>query len=402
MASENISEKFNEQLSAMIKSENGAAVSSRLVQLRPVTSNVVSSALTGDVIYQYSTGTGEYVDLSKCFQVLRHTFSSTTDYIRVENLCDCAFNRAQLYLNGIMVCSSNNYTQDAIISKRIAKCGGKNKAFGEIDYSADGVMTASNIADGTYESISGLDALFLNTGKSIFVPPNTDIRFIFSADSLMLYKATLGDGSDSTTTLAINDIFMRLNSILSEIPPPADYLIKFLTLDSFKTAVTSANHFQQVQVKPNIVKIGCVFQSSAAESASYTKAYNACHFTWATDGDAEAKELYTLYFKCGSQVIPSERLDVSTYGRRIAYIDFLSENKHDETDAPETLSEWQYQGPVFCYRVVKSMQDSIQNVELVGTFKATPAANSILFSVNEQIVKLSYQNGIPSGVSVAI
>lgn len=402
MASENV-DNLDRQLKSLIRSENGSGVSQRVIQLRPTTNNIVSSALRGDVIYQYTTSSGEFVDLSKLFHVLRYTCSSTTDFIRLDDLVDCVFNRAQLYLNGAYVSGSNNYTQDAIISKRVCKGLKKNKGYGNLDFIADGAATATSaVEDLAYESVGGLDALFLNTGKSVYIPPFTDIRMVFSADSNYIYKSAIGDGVDSTTTLAINDLFLRFNSIIADVQLPSNYMIKLNILDSFKTSIGAAAHNQQVTVRPNIVKVGAIFQSTGAESESLTKAYNTPHFTYATDGQGGATQLYTLYFKVGSQVLPSERLDVSTYGFRLAHNDFLSENQFLNTCSPEKLSDWLNQGPIYTYRVIKGIADSVQTIELNCTFKAQPAANSILFSINEQFVSLQYQNGVPSGTQTAI
>lgn len=398
---ENISDEFSRQLTTGPRGENDKCHQSRILQLRPITTNIVDKKINGEIIYNYSTSENEFLDLSKCYQNLRYKTTTTTDKIKLENLIDCVFNRAQIYVNGKVIAASNNYTQDAVFSKRVSKSGAKNLAFGNLTYE-DSAIPVTYDTDRYYESIGGLDALFLNTGRSHYIPPNSDVRFVFSADSDGFEKSIQGDGVDSTALLEVYDLFMRVCLVHSNQALPENYQLRLLTIDSFKTAITGQNLTQQFSIKSYLVKIGAAFQSTTIAD-SKIKIFNANHFTYGDDAEVNGtKRLNTIYFKAGSEVIPAERLDVTTYGLQMAHNDFLIENHQDGFDAPETLTQYRNQGPVFCYRVVKNPSNIIANVELNATFSGTPVASAFLFAVNEQVVTFIYENGIKATTTTAI
>lgn len=401
MSKTNISEDFTKQYNGDIPSENGVCSSGRIVTLRPVTSNIsAAGALYGEVRFTYTTGSNEYVDIAKCQIVLKYTTSDITNLVILEDLVDCAFSRGQLYLNDKMVAQSTNYTEDAVFNKRISNSAGKNNGFGNLTY-LDDVAAATTLPGvaGDYISAGDLSGLFVNNGKSKYIPPNTTITINLSSDVNMKQKSAIGDGSDSAVTVVVQDIYMRVPSLISSAKTPASYMIKFLTVDSFKNTITGTTHNNQITCKPNLVKVGCAFQSTAATTDTL-EFYNHPHFKYVAD--LSTHKVNTLYFKAGSQVLPAQQLDF-TYGFEEAYRDFVSENRLDEDgNSPEDFrTEWSHQGPIYTYNVVKDFNAPISNVEMIASFATAPAANSFIFCVNEQICIFNYQNEVPSGTSTS-
>ncbi len=403
MSTQNVM-NLTEQLDKLIKSENGSGVSNRIIELRPKTTQITAGVLSGTIRYEYTTGAQEYVDITKLRHVLNYYrfIDNPALLVRDDNLIDCLFNRASLYLNGKLVSSCNNFTEDTLIVKRLARGAGRNKAIGEIEFYASDVVASAAESTGNLQSISTLDGLFMCQGESIYIPPNTDVRIEFDTDSNYLYKSLVGN-ENATYVLTIKELFLRFNSIIADVQIPDNYVVKILTINSFKTGITTASHYQQVHCKDGVVRVGVVFQSTAATTSTLSeKYYNSPHFTWVTDEFGGDTQLYNLYFKAGSQVIPSERVDMQTYGGKLAYHDFISENQLQLDDSPETFEDWKNQGPIYCYRVVKSLADKVENLELNVNFKATPAAYSILFSINEQIINLAYRSKVPDGTMATV
>jgi len=381
-----------------------------MTQIRPITNNVVSSQLTGELILDYTTGNNEYLDLFKSHIALNFTTASQTPEVRLDSLGACLFDRGQLFLNGVRVCSSNNYTEDSLYHKRIMFSSDYNKKHNDVLYEADGAAASSTYADGTHCVIEHLDGLFLRT-PDLIVPPNTNIRISFNcAPASGLYKSVLGDGTDSAITYTVNDIWMNAFIVSKDEQVEDEFPLRFVTSESFKSSISSASLNIQYSLKENLVRLGAVFQSTGAYDTSLgaaDKYYNAPHFTYTTDGNSvgtpEAMQLYTLYMKAGSMQIPSTPLDNTTYGFRQSFQQMMEAREATlDPNGGETLEEWLNQGPIYSFPIVKSIADTSKTCELVATFKGTPTAWAYLFATYENFVMIKYANGVPISTTTSI
>lgn len=393
MADINIRQEF---LSLSPESSNKEFTGEYVQQVRSITSNIVSSALVGEVIFQFNTG-GSWCDLFKTFLTLKYTTSSITDYAELDNLASCIFDRGQLYLNGKRVCGTNNWTSDSILSKRIQFGPTYNKSINDIRY--DALAAGSNYpgAAAGYTSTEFLDALFLRS-PDMLIPPNTDVKLICSpASSSGLYKSLRGDASDTAITLAINDLYLTTHFV-NKPSPPEDYVLKFVTLESFKNSVSSASFNQQIACKDSLVRLAAHCVDSTSENATATIIYNSVAFRYETDGMNGATatdKLNTLQFKAGNQVLPLKEFDNATYGFRDSYIHFINAcQKSLDPSGCETQTEYETQGVIYTMPVVHSSSDPIRHVELNAVFAAQPTAFMFLTCFYEQMIRFQYRQGV--------
>ena len=92
------------------ESSNKECVNSIIQQIRPITSSIVSGALSGEIIFDITTGANQYLDLFKSHVNFRFTVTVTTPFAAFDSLGACIFDRGTLYINGVKVCQSNNWT----------------------------------------------------------------------------------------------------------------------------------------------------------------------------------------------------------------------------------------------------------------------------------------------------
>lgn len=392
----NITEEFDDQLQSLIPQENRVCNDSRKFVLRPTTNNITAGNLSSTVIFQYTTGSKEYLDIGKALLVLRFTYAEDLEALKLDQLAKCIFSRKTLYINGQYIAGSNNSTEDAIFSQRITNKASVNKGLYEILYNGPVATTTGTDHKGN-TSCSDLSDLFINNGIK-YIPPGVTIRIEMQTDALAFRKSLQGDGANSDGSYLVNDLYLKMTSVFSDVAIPETITQKFLTINSYKSEVLSASNTTQLQVKSNLVKVGVAFQSTAATSDSKIKLYNSLHFRYVTDyndslGDPGITALNSFIIKAGSKTMPVDRLDLTTYNFRDAYMDFINENHSDLNDI-ETYQNWLDQGPIYAYQVVKSPGEEIQIISVDTSFASTPAAYVFIFALNEVAVRFKYKGGV--------
>lgn len=394
MADVNIRESFY----TLPEDSNKSASAAHVQVYRPLTTNVANDTISGQVIFEINTGFNEYLDLFKTHLELDYA----TDAGTAANIDDAflpnIFARGQMYVNGVKVSSSQNWTQDSILSKRINFSRSYNAAVNGMAYAAPG---AASTASTNWKQHEYLDALFLRTPECI-IPPNCNVRFLFDVDADYFQKAALlaTNGAGETLLYDLKALVMNVYTVVKADAVPEDWTMKLITLNSFLSTATGTSENRQYQVSSNIVKAALTLQSTAFKTAAAAKIYGGHLFTYLNDGDAGANAIATLDFKLNNITIPNTRWDF-TYGHRGAYINYLNESGGVlDPSGKETYTEWlDVRGPIYIANVVKPAGDKSNSLQINATFTATPAAFVIITSMEEQIVEIKYDT--KSGAVVA-
>jgi len=378
------------------ESSNKEAVSSIIQQVHPITSNLSSGTLSGDVIFEINTGANQYLDLFKSHLVVNHTVTITTSTASFDNVAMCLFDRAQMFINGVKVANSNNFTQDSILSKRLNFSAAYNRAVNDILYLGAIASTADYPGATTtkHSSMEFLDALFIRT-PDVIIPPNSNVRIILSAASGStngINKMYRADGDNTAgVTLAINDLYFNTYYLNKSDQVGAQHILKFVTPESFVASIGGTSLTQQFSCRKNLVRLCAAFQSTIATSAlaNYIKIYNTTLFRYATDDSTTRPN--TILFKAGSQNLPNRAFDNTTYNFRESHMAMqLNSEGILDPAGKETFTEWGAQGQIYTVPVVKSISDDVSQVELQVTFASAPAAVAFFTIMYEQFVSFSY------------
>jgi len=376
------------------ESSNKEAVSSIIQQVHPITSNLSSGTLSGDVIFEINTGANQYLDLYKSHLVVNYTITLTTT-VSFDNVAQCVFDRAQMFINGVKVANSNNFTQDSMLSKRLNFNAEYNRNVNDMLYLGATVATVDypGATASKHASIEYLDALMLRTPDCI-IPPNSNVRIILSAASGSvngLNKLVRSDDDSGVAALAVNDLYFNTYYLNKSDQVGAQHILKFVTPESFVASIGGTSLTQQFSCRKNLVRLCAAFQSTAATTAiaNFVKIYNTTTFAYVTDDTTTRPN--TVLFKAGSQNLPNRAFDQTTYGFRESHQAFLlnSEGILDPS-GKETLTEFMAQGPIWTVPVVKSIGDDVSQVELQVTFASAPAAVAFFTIMYEQFVSFSY------------
>jgi len=401
MASINI----RNELFGQSESSNKECLSYVINKTRPITSGIVSNSLSGDIIFDFTTGASEWLDLFNTHLVYKFETNTLVDFLEMDNYGQCLFDRGQLFFNGVMVSSSNNWTQDSILNKRLQFGADYNKTlngFGYINDAADqAAATANTYPAGSYTVTEFLDALFMRS-PDVIIPPNTNIRLILTtAATNGINKSGRGDGVNSAMVIVAKELYLNTFLVVKSDPVPDNVKLSLITTDSFKSSITSASLDVQHMSKPNLVRLSAFFidvKAFGTDLTSADKLFSQCNFRWDTDNSyaTTTDKLNTLYFKAGQHQLPNEAFDATTYGLLEMYNQYnVLSNKTLDPSGNETPTEWAQMGPILTVKVVKPIGDTSKNIEVHGTFAATPTAYAYLVAHNEQIVEFIYQNGVP-------
>lgn len=378
---------IRESFYALPEDSNKSASAAHIQVYRPLTTNVANDTITGQIIYEINTGFNEYLDLFKThleldYEVTGAPISSITDAF-LANI----FARGQMYINGVKVAASQNWTQDSILSKRINFGRSYNAAVNGMLYAAP----IANVA-GNYKQHEFLDALFLRTPECI-IPPNCNVRFLFDVDADYFQKAAIleTNGVAQSPLFDLKTLVMNVYTVVKADAVPEDWTLKLITLNSFLSTCTGTTENRQYQVSSNIVKAALTFLSTAYKTAAAAKVFAGHLLTYENDGDGEARRISTLDFKLNNIVIPNTRWDF-TYGRRGAYINYLNESGGVLDPAgKETYAEWlDYRGPIYLANIVKPAGDKSNSLQINASFAAAPAAFMIVTSLEENIVEFKF------------
>lgn len=105
--------------------------------------NSATGVPSGDVIFEFNTPKDTFCDLFKTYMSMEYTIAAGADntlYVHKRTLLPCMFQRAIVYINGVKISTSNNYTQDGMLSRRLQ--------FGKsYNQSVNGLYDLPDIAD---------------------------------------------------------------------------------------------------------------------------------------------------------------------------------------------------------------------------------------------------------------
>lgn len=397
----------------------------------PLTSNLVAGVLQGDVVFQFSTGQDEYIQLPKTFLGVDYGViadNAAVDAIDIVDkaLAPCLWQNARFEIEGQRVATSNNYTTDWAISNRLQYSADHNKAVNDIRYIDINALAAVEEVAGVaavynrYTSYDNLAALFYRT-ENMLLPPNTHYKLTLTPEAYEQYKQK---SSYKDTRVAgaqrleifIYRMYLNLHRIRRSTKPVGDYTLKFMNIESNMSTPTAASHNIQYQVSSKMRKCGVVMVSTAARTEAAAKLYSPIRFRYATDLTAAAKQqgwvagvgtgLYKLQFKSGALLMPNSIYNIDATGLKEVYLHYLnSVGKYNDAGAPETFAEWLMQGPIYVEDAVKSPLDLSTNLQIEMTFQATPAANVYTFQINETILSWTWtgpQDSIPVFTNLSV
>ena len=398
MADSNVRDEFYEAPMGVNKTAVGAHVQTYF----PLTSNIINGVASGQVVFEINTGSGEYLDLKKSHLRLEYT---TDAVAATSSYGDCPlsnmFSRGQLYVNGKKVAASQNWTQDAILSKRISHSKAYNNSVNRITYNnvaaalpvfTDGPVVA--VINTRYIDDEYLDALFLQHDGAI-IPPNCSVRLLVDVDTAYALKSGLLNCAAAVAPgMVINTLKFISYTVVKPGPPPPEYVLSLITLNSFLSTITGANENRQYQVSPTIVKAAVASQDLGFATVLNPKlaAGNLLQYLGDNNPIAPGVGMTGLDFKLNNIVIPNSRWDF-TYGYRDAYLNYIAESGGLSNDAAkETQQEWERYGKIHLCNIVKPDGDKSNSLQINASFAAAPLANTRLFvtSFEENAVVFTY------------
>lgn len=381
---------IRESFYALPEDSNKSASAAHIQVYRPLTTNVANDTISGQIIYEINTGFNEYLDLFKTHLELDYETEAKTAANVDDAFLANIFARGQMYINGVKVAASQNWTQDSILSKRINFGRSYNAAVNGMRYTDVGLLATT--ASSNFKQHEFLDALFLRTPECI-IPPNCNVRFLFDVDTDYFQKAALlaTNAAGEAALFNLKTLVMNVYTVVKADAVPEDWTLKLITLNSFLSTCTGTTENRQYQVSSNIVKAALTFLSTAYKTADAAKVFAGHLLTYVDDGDGAARRISTLDFKLNNIVIPNTRWDF-TYGRRGAYINYLNESGGVLDPAgKETYAEWlDYRGPIYLANIVKPAGDKSNSLQINASFAAAPAAFMIVTSLEENIVEFKF------------
>jgi len=408
MATENVREEFYTEPDTTNKTASAAHVQTYY----PITSNISGVVLNGQVIFELHTGFNEYLDLFKTHLSLDYRLIAGAGPAFAWNAGDCPLSnmiaRGQMYINGIKVAASQNWTQDAVLSKRVNFSSAYNKAINGLSYVAASTVIATApmpaLAPGTpYIDTEYFDALFLRD-ETCIIPPNSNIRILLDIDSDYVLKMGLVNTAGAGT-IAIDKLKLVAYTVVQTGAIPKDWMIKLITLNSFLSSISGVQEQRQYQVSPSVVKVACTFISDKYKTTDGAKVFAGNLLTYLNDDKGQTTALQTLDFKLNNIVIPNTRWDFS-YGFKEAYTNYINETGGiTDASCKETFSEWENYGKIHIANIVKPAEDKSNSLQVAVSFESIkPDAFMLVTSFEEQIVKIDYnsESGAVIGTSILV
>ena len=287
-----------------------------VTQIAPKNVNISNGIPRGDVTFEFSTPKDTFCDLFKTYMSMDYRVTGTsganTVYFHKRTLLPCMFMRAEVYLNGGKISSSNNYTFDGMLSRRLQFGSDYNK-------SVNGVFDIPEIADdakdndasfpcsppGSYQAIDTLDSFWLRQSEGLIVPPNSNIRMVFTIDDSYINKAHFKTTNSWQVLggIAVDGFTMRPCFYVTPGEVKSSYRLRFISLNSFKYTIQggSTSNTLQYTVSPTIVKACLVHLPSTYDQAITSTAgrkYDAAYLF------NSPIAIQTCQFKVGNCVYP--------------------------------------------------------------------------------------------------
>jgi hypothetical protein len=382
-------------------------VAPKNINLTPAT-----GAISGDVVFEINTPKDTFLDLFKTYmtaEIKEDEKQNDTIYPNDRLLLPCMFQRAVCYINGVRVSTSNNYTQDGFLSRRLQFGKSYNQSVNSMFAKQLDDFTAAYVvpADATTYVISKdtLDSFWLRQSEGLIVPPNCNVRFEFTVDAKWFEKSCFtGSGNPVVRTAGtgpkVQNIWMHPCYYVNPSEVKDSYRLRFITINSFMSqlAANATSQTLQYTVSPTIVK--ACFTMQSADYQTITPSKGEAAFTF----DNQAA-IQTLQFKCGNVVYP-QTIYSFTYGLDQAYEDYVNHSQQVAKDsgkedigiysnnpAPSKIANCvsaQNWGPIFVAPLVKDETDPTNTLELNATYTGVNAVTyTILSSLEEQKIDIA-------------
>ena len=409
------------------ETSNFEALGLNVQKLAPRNVNLVptTGVISGDVIFEFSTPKDTFLDLFKTYMSADIQEDEKKDDTVMNNdrlLLPCMFQRAVIYVNGVRISTSNNYTQDGYLSRRIQFGRTYNQSVNNMfNSSLETFLGAYKVpADNIAQQLIAkdtLDSLWIRQGEGLIVPPNSTIRFEFTVDANWRAKNYF-TGSGAITHVGtgpkIQALWMHPCFYVAPEEVKTSYRLRFVSINSFASQLASGVTAQTLQytISPKIVKVAYTMQA-----ANYQTAITAAKRTAAFQFDNQAK-IQTLQFKHGNLVFPQTMYNF-TYGLDDAYEDYVNHSQQILKDSGKedilgysnlltnifntdgttyNLNQW---GPIFLAPIVKDVSDPTNTIEVNATFTGVAATTyTFLSSLEEQVIEIAETEGSISTIAV--
>lgn len=390
------------------------------------TPTVLVTNVSGQFEFSFTTSNNQWLDLFSSHFFTRYTVTAPDANAGIyQHVMQNLIGSAYMYINGIQVAYTNNWSVASQVNKRIQFSKGYNKSFNDVNYDSDVPLATGVLAQaianatpitqslqpgyplaiataGVYTSTEYLDGFFIRDRDSCFIPPNSEVRIVCIADASAVGKSIKSTAAANTSIMTINAVEFIANSVFRSDPVPEDYVLKLIT-NQITTSTVTADCNRTLTVDPNICKVAICFQDSALATATATgKVYGGCELGYGTQnnrtaatgiltGVAGAAQLNTLQVQLGSIVMPPQAYDFATNLFREAYDDYiLATNKIRSFESQESFQDWLCE-PIYLFNIPRPINDKSTNLIIRATRTAgglTPFMHII--EMDEQLISFKY------------
>lgn len=398
---------------------------------------VGTTNINGNVEFQFDTSSNQWIDLFNTYIFTKYVIGTTGRAI--EHITQNLISQAVLYLNGIQVSMTQNFTLAAQINRRMQFSKQYNENINGINYKSDAtvaqqsgstMLSAAATAgaagppvvpvlspsiepdrcyqiqpNGTYTDRCYLDGLFIKDRNSCWLPPNTTVRIVLTIDPLGTLKATKQPAAAvaAATTCTIQSIELVVPSIIRNQLPPSEYVLSLIT-NSITSSSAGSDCNRSLTINPAICKLAIAFQDPAYATASDNKVSGGHVLSYPTQNEKTdasriitglpgARQLDSLQIQLGSMVQPPQAYDFATNLHREAYEAYmLATHKTLSYESAESFIDWLTE-PIYLFSIVRPVSEKSTNLNIRATRRNPgPAADVLMHIVemDQQIVKFEF------------
>jgi hypothetical protein len=409
--------------------------------------NPVSNTLE----WLFTTSNGVWLDLFNSYFRMQYTTATSDALSAFIHPMMNNIGQAYLYINGIQVSFTNNWTINSKINKRTCFSKKYNNAVHKMNYQSNIDLTTYNTintANGVYVppfnaqdgvndtyndllktnksfyDVEFLDGFFMRDRQNCYVPPCSEIRLVVIADPAGIRKAIKhATGAGETTTYTINNIVFVGSSIYRELPEKlTEWKLKLttntLTATQLVATATAINY--NLSVSPNTTKINIAFQAPqfatvavgtekpyTGDTLCYNDITGVCtqnelpinrSYTGVGLG-ATVYPLTTLQIQLGTSVYPQQQLDCAATGDHTDFwLHYMrNNNKTWLTDSgDETFIDWLAE-PIYTFSIIRPDSDRSTNLIVRGTLGTAPANAPFMYIISEELQIVSFTFDETSG-----
>lgn len=392
--------------------------------------------VSGQWEYSFCTSNNQWLDLFSSHFFTRYTTSvvgaavAGQDNQVLQQITQNLIGSAYLYVNGIQVAYTNNWSVSSQVNKRIQFSKTYNKTMNQVNYDSDVTLVAgiaalaavtaggsatiqpgfpmvgdSSANAATRTDTEYLDGFFIRDRDSCWIPPNSEVRIVCIADAAALGKATKNGTAAGINTYLINSIEFIANSVFRSDPVPEDYVLKLIT-NQITSSSVAADCNRSLTVDPNITKVAIVFQSGDfATQTVANKVWGGCQLAYsgqnnrtfgtaAVTGVAGAEQLNNLQLQLGSIVMPPQAYDFATNLFKEAYDDYLvSTNKLKSFESQESYLDWLTE-PIYLFNIPRPINDKSTNLIIRARRTSGGPLNPLplmhIIEMDEQLISFKY------------